>query len=89
MNESCITGVDVATAAALYDQYSNGSHFEMVYRRNARCVATVVLLWPGFVATVASAVILFKSHTHDEVHGPLSKIGQAERTAQKTTVQDV
>jgi len=81
-HESYTTGVDASTAAALYAQYP----FEMVYRRNSRCVATVVLLWPGFVATVASTVILFKSHAHDDVHGPLSKIGQSERVAAKTQV---
>jgi hypothetical protein len=81
-HESCITGVNAATAAALYAQYP----YEMVYRRNAHCVATVVLLWAGFVATVASTIILFKSHAHDDVYGPLSNIGKAEREAEKIQV---
>jgi hypothetical protein len=84
-HQSYITGVDAETAATLYEAYP----FEMVYRRNARCIATVVLLWPGFVATVASTVILFKSHAHDDLHGPLSKIGRQEREAEKAQVQQV
>jgi hypothetical protein len=82
-HEAYIEGVDEATAAALYAH----SPFEMVYRRNARCIATVVLLWPGFVATVASTIILFKSHAHDDVHGPLSRVGRQEREAEKTQAQ--
>jgi hypothetical protein len=84
-HESYITGVDAKTAAALFKAYP----FEMVYRRNARCIATVVLLWPGFVATVASAIILFKSHAHDDLHGPLSKIGRQECEAEKIQAQHV
>jgi hypothetical protein len=85
MHESYITGVDETTAAALYAQFP----FEMVYRRNARAVASVVLLWPGFVATVASTIILFKSHAHDDRHGSLSKVGLKERAAQKAAVVEV
>jgi hypothetical protein len=49
------------------------------YRQNPKCVASVVLLWPGFVATVASCCILLASHFHDDERGPLSKNGQEER----------
>jgi hypothetical protein len=70
--------------------YSKGGHnFEMVYRRNARCVASVVLLWPGWLATVASTVIMFKSQAHDKLLGPLSKTGHNERSAVKPEVAAV
>jgi len=42
----------------------------LVYRHNGRAIASVVLLWPGWVGTVASTYILFASHFHDDKFGP-------------------
>jgi len=42
----------------------------LVYKHNARAIASVALLWPGWVATVASTCILWASHFHDDVYGP-------------------
>ncbi|KAK6544840.1 hypothetical protein TWF694_001521 [Orbilia ellipsospora] len=42
------------------------------YRKNARAVASVVLLWVGLVFTIASTYILFKSYAHNEIFGPKS-----------------
>lgn len=55
--------------------------FSTVYKHNPYCIASVVLLWPGLVATIASTFILFASHKHDEKHGVFSKEGRAERDA--------
>lgn len=42
----------------------------LIYRQNGRAIASVVLLWPGWMATIASACILFASHFHDDKFGP-------------------
>ncbi|KAG8845585.1 hypothetical protein FRB96_002338 [Tulasnella sp. 330] len=48
------------------------------YRRNGRAVASVVLLWPGLIATIASTFILFASYKHNEKYGPKSHYGRKE-----------
>ena len=42
----------------------------LVYRHNGRAIAAVVLLWPGWVATVASTIIMFLSLAHNDKYGP-------------------
>ncbi|KAH8801633.1 hypothetical protein F5884DRAFT_522137 [Xylogone sp. PMI_703] len=42
------------------------------YRKNAKCIVSTVILWPGVVASFASAYILWTSHFHDEQFGPFS-----------------
>ncbi|KAK0625627.1 hypothetical protein DIS24_g11058 [Lasiodiplodia hormozganensis] len=44
----------------------------MQYRHSGRAIASVVFLWPGFVATVASTVIMWKSLAHNDRLGPKS-----------------
>ena len=44
----------------------------LIYKKNGKAVASVCLLWPGFVFTVCSCVLLFMSHQHDYVYGPKS-----------------
>jgi hypothetical protein len=43
-----------------------------IYRHNADCVASVVIGWPGVIASFASAYIMWKSINHDQVYGPHS-----------------
>jgi len=64
-----ITGVSLAEAAALFRQ--NGPP-NPVYRRNAHCVASAVLLWLGVVGSFASTYIMWKSLVHNEKFGPKS-----------------
>ncbi|KAF3941747.1 hypothetical protein ABW19_dt0200583 [Dactylella cylindrospora] len=42
------------------------------YRKNARVIASVVLLWPGWVFTCLSTYILFKFYDYLEKFGPKS-----------------
>jgi len=65
--QAYITGVDAATATMLL---MGAKKAPLVYRHNGRCVASVVLLWVGWPAVVASTVILFLSHAHDDKFGP-------------------
>ncbi|RWQ94464.1 hypothetical protein C8Q69DRAFT_507835 [Paecilomyces variotii] len=76
---SYVTGVDANEARRLLDQAQK--HPNLIYRHNPYCIACVVLLWCGLVATIASAFILFASHHHDDKHGVFSKEGKAERDA--------
>lgn len=62
-------GVDAATANALL---RGRAHIPLEYRRNGRCVASVVFLWLGVPAVVASAVVMWMSLEHDRKLGPLS-----------------
>jgi len=64
-----ITGVSPAAAQFYFRQ--NGPP-TAIYRKNAECVASVVLLWPGVVASFASTYIMWKSHQHDDQFGPRS-----------------
>lgn len=65
--KSYITGVTPELAHTLFSQ--NGPP-NPVYRHNAECVASAVLLWPGMVASFASTYIMWKSHQHDDIYGP-------------------
>ncbi|KAH8599722.1 hypothetical protein B0O99DRAFT_503275 [Bisporella sp. PMI_857] len=62
-----ITGVSSAQASALFT--ANGPP-NPVYRHNAYCVASTVILWPGVVASFASTYIMWKSLAHNEKFGP-------------------
>jgi len=64
-----ISGVDDAMAAFYFK--SNGKP-NPVYRKNAYCVASTVLLWPGVVASFASTYIMWKSLAHNDVFGARS-----------------
>ncbi|KAH8790114.1 hypothetical protein BGZ57DRAFT_753660 [Hyaloscypha finlandica] len=68
-HRSTITGVSAGAAASLFRE--NGPP-NPIYRKNAYCVASVVLLWPGMIASFASTYIMFKSIQHDDKLGPRS-----------------
>ncbi|RDW88707.1 hypothetical protein BP6252_00739 [Coleophoma cylindrospora] len=78
-----ITGVSATEAATLIRNNSGGKP-TLVYRHNPYCVASVVILWLGVVATFASTYILFKSHKHDDALGP--KSAQARRRDEEAYV---
>jgi len=64
-----ITGVSSAEGHALFRQ--NGPP-NPIYRHNADCVTSAVILWPGVVASFASTFIMWKSLAHNEEFGPKS-----------------
>jgi len=64
-----ITGVSAAEAAFRFRQ--NGPPTP-IYRKNAECVASVVLLWPGMIASFASTYIMWTSILHNDQFGPRS-----------------
>ncbi|KAF7929773.1 hypothetical protein BELL_0037g00020 [Botrytis elliptica] len=73
--------VIVATQRATIDGLTNSEaqqYFDSngppnpIYRKNAYCVASVVLLWLGMLGTIASTYIMWKSLAHDKVHGPFA-----------------
>ncbi|RAL59783.1 hypothetical protein DID88_000412 [Monilinia fructigena] len=43
-----------------------------IYRKNAYCVGSTVLLWLGMLGTFASTYIMWKSIAHDKIHGPFA-----------------
>jgi len=63
-----VRGVSAAEEAAVLQAHHYTPPLE--YRKNGRAVASVVLLWPGLIATIASTIILFKSYKHNEQYGP-------------------
>jgi len=75
-----ITGVHPEIAKALLKRHEKPP---LTYRHNGRAVASVVLLWPGFVATVISAYVLIASHRHDDKYGPRSKAGYKQDESTK------
>jgi len=44
----------------------------ITYHENGRVVASLVLLWLGFPFVIASTILLFMSHKHDDQLGPKS-----------------
>ncbi|KAL0256883.1 hypothetical protein SLS55_007692 [Diplodia seriata] len=64
-----VTGVDANEATRLLDA-AKGQPLR--YRENPRAIASIVFLWPGFVATVASTVIMWRSLKHNDALGPKS-----------------
>jgi hypothetical protein len=79
-----ISGVEAATQAQLTQVARE--RFEVVYRRNARVVAALVLLWCGWVATMGSSLVMVAGLRHDEVHGPWSQMGLEARMERKESV---
>ncbi|ETN46510.1 uncharacterized protein HMPREF1541_00695 [Cyphellophora europaea CBS 101466] len=51
------------------------------YRDNGKAIASVVLLWLGLVATIASTVIMFAFYKHVGAYGPLSHGGRWRQEA--------
>lgn len=66
-----ITGVPASTAFRLLYQHSDKP--PLLYRRNTRALISVAFIWPGWLAVIASTVVLFVSHRHDDRLGPWSK----------------
>jgi hypothetical protein len=69
MHRVTITGVSARGARILFQE--NGPP-NPIYRKNAYCVASAVLLWPGMIASFASTYIMWKSLQHDDKLGPWS-----------------
>jgi len=53
------------------------------YSKNGRAIASVVLLWPGWVFTVVSTIVLWMSYKHNETYGPKSDTALARDNAEK------
>jgi len=69
MHSAYVSGTD-ATSAQRYLAEYGGSPLK--YRDNGRAIASVVFIWPGFLGTVASAILLWKSYAHNDALGPKS-----------------
>ncbi|KAF2107434.1 hypothetical protein BDV96DRAFT_506271 [Lophiotrema nucula] len=70
MKSAYVSGTDAANASRLLAEYGGSP---MKYRDNGRAIASVVFLWPGFLATVASTWLLWHSLAHIDQYGPKSK----------------
>jgi len=66
---SWISGVTPAQSRALFKE--NGPP-NAVFRHNAECVTSAVLIWPGMIGSFASTYIMWKSIAHDDKLGPFS-----------------
>ncbi|KAK7705514.1 hypothetical protein SLS57_010048 [Botryosphaeria dothidea] len=64
-----VSGVNSAEASQLLAAYGGSP---MRYRENGRAIASVVFLWPGFIATCFSAMLMWKSLSHNDSLGPKS-----------------
>ncbi|EAW13610.1 uncharacterized protein ACLA_043290 [Aspergillus clavatus NRRL 1] len=71
-----ITGTDGASASKFFQESPKKPALK--YRTNPKAVASVVLAWPGWIATVASTIILIKSQRHDDQFGPRSNYGREQ-----------
>ncbi|RQM06300.1 hypothetical protein DH86_00001101, partial [Scytalidium sp. 3C] len=64
-----ITGVSATEAERLRTTISYPPY---PYRKNPKCVASAVILWPGMIASFASTYLMWTSQIHDDSHGPWS-----------------
>ncbi|EIM82715.1 uncharacterized protein STEHIDRAFT_149149 [Stereum hirsutum FP-91666 SS1] len=71
-----IFGPDASEALALLNSSAKVNP-ALIYRENPRALASVIFIWPGWVSTIGSTFILFRSHKHDERLGPMSREGAA------------
>ncbi|KAF3404213.1 hypothetical protein DPV78_002572 [Talaromyces pinophilus] len=74
-----ISGVDANEAMRLLE--SSIKNPNLYYRHNPKCLASVILLWPGMIATIGSCYLLITSQNHDDQHGPFSRYGQEKQDA--------
>ncbi|OJJ80415.1 uncharacterized protein ASPGLDRAFT_51628 [Aspergillus glaucus CBS 516.65] len=70
-----ITGTDAASARQYWEESMKKPALR--YYTNPKAVASVVLAWPGVVGTIASTIILWLSHKHDDEFGPKSNYGRS------------
>jgi len=70
---SFITGVSQAAAQQYTQVYSRPP---LVYRRFPQNIVWVVLIWPAFLSTLASTIIMFISVAHDEEFGTNPREGE-------------
>jgi lipid-A-disaccharide synthase-like uncharacterized protein len=64
-----VTGTNAREASRLLALYGGSP---MKYGKNGRAIASVVFIWPGMLATIASTFLLWHSLTHIDNHGPKS-----------------
>jgi len=84
MHRATITADNADTAAIAREKINP----PLVYRHNGRAIASVVLLWLGWVATVASTFILFASYKHNEDFGPKTDTALKREQAEKKALAD-
>ncbi|KAB8343074.1 hypothetical protein FH972_022668 [Carpinus fangiana] len=65
---------------AIERQLSRMGRYPLVYRDNGRAVAALVFLWPGWIATIASTIIMWMSISHDIQYGPFATHARQNRT---------
>lgn len=53
LRSAYVTGVSAERAEEMLQQYAKYSATPLQYKENGRAVASVVFIWPGWVATVA------------------------------------
>ncbi|KAF7590918.1 hypothetical protein BBP40_002224 [Aspergillus hancockii] len=70
-----ITGTDAASARKFWSEAEKKP--ALAYRTNPKAVASAVLAWPGWVATVVSTIVLFMSKKHDDQYGAKSNYGRS------------
>ncbi|KAE8165151.1 hypothetical protein BDV40DRAFT_258820 [Aspergillus tamarii] len=74
MYSADITGTDAASARKFWSEAEKKP--ALAYRTNPKAVASVVLAWPGWVATLVSTIVLFMSKKHDDQYGAKSNYGR-------------
>ncbi|KAF1996503.1 hypothetical protein P154DRAFT_310380 [Amniculicola lignicola CBS 123094] len=66
-----VTGPNAAAATEYLHRTQHDS--PLSYKHNPRGIASVVFIWPGFLATVASTWLLWHSLAHTDLYGPKSQ----------------
>jgi len=69
-------GINSTTATSILQAHR---HIPLAYRHYGKCVASVVFLWLGFPAVIASTVIMWMGLEHDKKLGPLSTHARVAR----------
>jgi len=56
----------------ILDNYKHGGSGSLLYRNNPYFIVSLAFIWPGFLATVASTVVMWMSLSHNDKFGPKS-----------------
>ncbi|TRM69685.1 hypothetical protein BD626DRAFT_563421 [Schizophyllum amplum] len=68
-----VTGADLVETVGLLAIVGGPN---LIYRKNAYCLTSVILLWLGTVSTFASTYVMWKALTYIDAYGPRSKVGK-------------
>ncbi|KAF1986826.1 hypothetical protein K402DRAFT_404134 [Aulographum hederae CBS 113979] len=83
-----ITGLAPEEGDRLLEETHTTGQSPLSYRTNGRGIASVAFIWPGFLATIGSCILMFYSLAHIDQLGPFSTHARNEKSAYPPSTTD-